>query len=426
MESAARVDPRSASEPPGGRTLRERRARAATAGAYLVQGLCFAAVLTHVPALKHKFEFTDLALSVILTAVPVVAGGGSLLAGALAPRLGSRVVLRVAGLGVCAAMVGIGLAGTRLALFVAVALFGLVLGAVDATMNMQGVAVQRWYGRSILASFHGVWSMAGIAGALATFGADRLNLSLPVALGIVAGVGAGVALGVGPFLLPLAEERAAAAPDRSAVPVEPPLPVALDEAAPAIPWRPILLIGAAVMVMYIADSATSNWSAVYLRDELHAGRGVPALGLAAYLTCQVAGRLRADRVVQRIGPVRTVAAGGAIGAIGMAVVALAPDPWLGLAGFAIVGGGLCVVVPLSFTAAGALDPTGSGVAIARVNLFNYAGFVLGAALVGAVAEAANRRWAFAVLAVLALLIVALARSFRVSTAARSARAIADL
>ncbi len=404
-------------------TRRHREARAAVAGAYLVQGLCFAAVLTQVPALKQKFGFTDGELALILLAVPVVAGGGSLLAGLLAPRLGSRPVLRVAGLGVCAAMVGIGLAGSRAALIAAVTLLGLVLGAVDATMNMQGVAVQRWYGRSILASFHGVWSLAGIAGALATAAADRLDLALPVALGVVAAVGAAIALTVGPFLLPMAQERSAISAARGRSGAEPevkrpePGGTAPDRlAAPGIPWRPIVLIGVAVMVMYIAESATSNWSAVYLRDELHAGRGVPALGLAAYLTCQVAGRLRADRVVQRFGAARTVAAGGLVGMAGMALVAVAPTPWLGIVGFAIVGAGLCVVVPLSFTTAGTLDPTGSGVAIARVNLFNYAGFVVGAALIGIVAEAAGRRWAFAVPAGLVVLVVMLARSFQMRAA----------
>src|SRR6266540_1200149 len=354
-------------------TRRHREARAAVAGAYLVQGLCFAAVLTQVPALKQKFGFTDGELALILLAVPVVAGGGSLLAGLLAPRLGSRPVLRVAGLGVCAAMVGIGL--------------------------------------------------AGIAGALATAAADRLDLALPVALGVVAAVGAAIALTVGPFLLPMAQERSAISAARGRSGAEPevkrpePGGTAPDRlAAPGIPWRPIVLIGVAVMVMYIAESATSNWSAVYLRDELHAGRGVPALGLAAYLTCQVAGRLRADRVVQRFGAARTVAAGGLVGMAGMALVAVAPTPWLGIVGFASVGAGLCVVLPLSFTPAGTLDPTGSGVAIARVNLFNYAGFVVGAALIGIVAEAAGRRWAFAVPAGLVVLVVMLARSFQMRAA----------
>jgi MFS family permease len=99
----------------------------------------------------------------------------------------------------------------------------------------------------------------------------------------------------------------------------------------------------------------------------------------------------------------------------MALVAAAPGPVLGVLGFAIVGAGLCVVVPQSFSAAGALDPTGSGAAVARVNLFNYIGFVVGAALIGAVAKGASLRWAFAVPAVLALGIVALAPAFGVAT-----------
>src|SRR5207302_2719423 len=176
---------------------------------------------------------------------------------------------------------------------------------------------------------------------------------------------------------------------------------------PRIPWVPILLIGGAVMLMYIADSATSNWGAVYLHDGLHASKSVAPLGLGAYLTCQVLGRAGADRLVRRYGPVKVVAAGGLVGAVGMTLVAVAPRPFVGVLGFAVVGAGLCVVVPQSFSAAGALDPTGNGVAIARVNLFNYVGFVVGAALIGTVAKGASLRWAFAVPAVLALGVVAL-------------------
>ena len=78
----------------------------------------------------------------------------------------------------------------------------------------------------------------------------------------------------------------------------------------------------------------------------------------------------------------------------------------------MLGLGLCVVVPQSFTAAGQLDPTGSGVAVARVNLFNYIGFVVGAALIGVVAQGSSLRLAFGVPAVLTVGIVVLARSFR--------------
>jgi MFS family permease len=165
------------------------------------------------------------------------------------------------------------------------------------------------------------------------------------------------------------------------------------------------------MAMFLAESATSNWSAVYLHDGLGAPNSVAALGVAAYLTSQVLGRTGADRAVQAFGPALTVATGAVVGAAGLAVVVAAREPWQAVTGFAVVGAGLCVVVPLAFSAAGALDRDGSGAAIARVNLFNYAGFIVGAALIGAVAEAASLRLAFAVPAVLVLGIVAAAPAF---------------
>src|SRR5205823_11763243 len=118
--------------------------------------------------------------------------------------------------------------------------------------------------------------------------------------------------------------------------------------------------------------------------------------------------------VARFGPVRAVTVGGVVGIVGLLVVVAANTPALGIAGFAILGLGLCVVVPQSFSAAGALDPAGTGVAVARVNLFNYVGFVVGAALIGTVANGASLRWAFVVPAALALVIVALAPSFAVA------------
>jgi MFS family permease len=387
---------------------RDRRARLGAAGAYFVQGLCFAGLVTRVPTLQTRFSFTDGQLTLLLLVVPVVAGVGSVLAGVLAPRIGSSLVLRVAGPVVCVAMTAVGFAPGRPVLYVAIAAFGLALGAVDATMNMQGVAVQQRYGRSILASFHGVWSIGGILGSLANAGAGRLHVHLGPNLGVIALVGLVLAIAAGPLQYRRGEAAVRAVD-------QPP-----DVPAPKIAWAPIVLVGLAVMLMYISDSATSNWSAKYLQDALTASSSVAPLGLAGYLLCQMLGRLVADWPVRRFGPVLPVAIGGLIGAGGMTLVAVARVPALAIAGFAVVGFGLCVVVPQSFSAAGALDPTGSGVAIARVNLFNYVGFVVGAGLIGAVDQAAGLRWAFLVPAILCLGIVGLAPSFRIARAAAGA------
>lgn len=381
--------------------MTDRSARAGVSAAYAMQGLCFAGLLTQVPALQRRFAFSELALTLILLVVPLVAGAGSLLAGALAPRFGSGPVLRVAGPVVCACVAATGLAGSREALYAAVASFGVAVGVVDATMNMQGVAVQRRYRRSLLLSFHGWWSLAGIAGALANAGAARLHWPLAAALGLIAAAGAVVILAAGPFLVSTSPAGTGATGPAGE-------PSTRSPARP--PWPPVVLIGLAVLVAYVAESSTANWSAVFLRDALHAGGAVAPLGLAAYLAAQLLGRTVADRAVGRFGAVPTVAAGGLISAAGLTLVATAPVPAVAIAGYAVLGAGLCVVVPLSFSAAGALDPT--GVAIARVNLFNYAGVVVGAALVGLLAEGTTLRLAFAVPAALCLAIAALAPAFR--------------
>src|SRR5258705_2625990 len=100
---------------------RDRRARVAVAGAYLVQGFCFAALLTHVGVLQEKFGFSDGELSLVLLAVPVVAGIGSVVAGLFSSRYGSSPVLRVRGPGLCVPITLVGLTRERWQLCLALA-----------------------------------------------------------------------------------------------------------------------------------------------------------------------------------------------------------------------------------------------------------------------------------------------------------------
>lgn len=392
-----------------------RRARIAASGAFAVQGLCFAGVLAQVPALRDRFGFDELQLSLILLAVPVVAGVGSLLAGALAKRTGSGILLRVGGVGVSGTVAAIGSAPTQWALFGAVGLFGLCVGVVDATMNMQGVAVQRRYGRSIMASCHAWWSVGGITGALATARTSSLDWSLELSMGAVGAAGVVLALAAGPWLLTGKVDHESV--DRAGRSRHDPLP-GQPNRAPVV-WGKVTLIGLAVMVMFVGDASASNWSTVFIRDALDASAGTAPLGLAAYLAFQLLGRIVADRVIGWLGSMSTVIIGSLVAAAGFALVAAAPTPILAIAGFALIGLGLCVVVPISFSAADALDTTGTGVVVARVNLYNYAGFVVGAALVGLIAGVVGLRWAFVLPGALVLAIVALSPVFRVADVPRT-------
>lgn len=399
-----------------GAAQRDRRGRLATAVAFFVQGLCFAVVVTRVSVLQDKFHLSNGQLTIVLLIVPVIAGVGSVLAGPLAARRGSRTVLRVAQPLVCLTLPAIGFAATLGELYLVVGLFGLLLGAVDATMNMQGAITEKRYGYSVITAFYSGWSAAGILGGLWNAAAGKLGLSLGAAFTLAAAAGLAGSLISGRLLFSKAED------------VAPVSEAAAKAAGISIPWRPIALIGIAMGCMYIGDAAVSNFSSVYMSSVQHGSKAVLPLAFAAYQTMMVAGRAIGDLTVRRFGAAAVVRAGACVAVLGLAGVVLAPSPAMAIAAFAVTGLGYCVVPPQCFSATAKLDPTGSGIAISRVNLFNYAGFVLGAALAGGVAGVAGGpagwRAAYAAPLVLTLIIVALARGFAPAPAAAAVTAAA--
>lgn len=373
-----------------------RRARLAVLVAFVVQGICFAALVTRIPSIQSKFGLSDGQLGLMVGLVPIIAGVGSVVAGSVSEKRGSRPVLRLMGPVVPIALVLTGFAPSIPLLLVALLLLGAGLGAVDASMNIQGVRIQDDLGRSVVATFYAAFSLAGLVGAvLAAFATDAMSLGAFFV--IVAVVAIPCQLAVGRFLLP-------GHPDKAEV-------VAADG---RITWRPVILVGVALMCVYIADSGASNWSAVYLNEALGSGEKVAALAYGGYALMTMIGRLVVDRTVGRVGPVRLVLLGGLLAAAAAAIVAVAPSPTVALVGFAILGLGICPAIPLAFTAAASHDPTSSGVAVARVNVFNYVGFVVGAPLIGGIAEGVGLRWAFAALVPVLLVVPLLAGYFRVA------------
>ncbi|MCQ0015685.1 MFS transporter [Actinomadura madurae] len=231
---------------------------------------------------------------------------------------------------------------------------------------------------------------------------NKLDLSLFTGFAIAAAVGVAAALATGSRLYRRAEEG------------DGPTAAELKAAGRRVPWRPILVVGAAMAVAYLADSAISSYGAKYLDDELSASDWVAPLGYVAYQITMVVSRAVADLAVRRSGAVQVVRIGGLVGIVGMFGVVAAPNAAFAIAAFALAGLGLSVIAPVSFSAAGRVDPTGLGVAVARVNIFNYVGFVLGAAVVGAIAPLSadhGLRLAFIVPSALILVVFVTAKGF---------------
>ncbi|MFD7452988.1 MFS transporter [Kitasatospora sp. NPDC059827] len=388
-----------------------RAGRAALAVSFLLQGTTFALLVTCIPEIQHRYGLSDGLLPVFLAAVPILAGVGSILSEQLVKRTGARAVLRVVQPAVCLSLAGAGLGGTLWQLALALGAFGLLVGALDASMNMLGVGLQHRYGRSIMIGFHAAFSLGGILGAAVAGLGSHYDLGLPVLFGTAAAVVAPLAVLTGTRFAGPAELGDAVRD-------------AAEAAARPIPWRPLLPLCLAMAFAYIADASVSNYSVKYLTDGLGSREDLAKLSYLGYMVAMLLGRLLGDRAVQRFGAVPVVRSGAALAALGFGLAALAPAPWAGIAAFTVLGFGICAIIPQVFAAGGRLFPADSDAAVARLNLFNYVGFLVGSPLVGAIADAGSYRWALLAPMLLVLAVLPLAERFAPAPAPRPAPAAA--
>ena len=376
-----------------------RRGRASLAFSFLAQGVAFALLVTRIPAIQDQYGVSDGQLPLFLAAVPVLAGVGSICTEQLVKRVPVSRVLRWSQPVVLLALLGVGAGDTMAELALSLAAFGLAVGALDASMNMLGVSLQRTYGRSIMLGFHAVYSLGGIVGAsLAGLGA-HWDLALFVSY-----------LPVVVVLLPAVFIGSRWYVDAAPADQVPDGAETKASSGPLV-FRLLLPLCLVMTFAYIGDSTVSNWSAKYLTDVLGSSQQVATLPYNVYMVTTLLGRSIGDFGVRRFGAVAVVRAGALVAAAGFAVVALAPGAWVGMLGFTLLGLGLCVIVPQTFAAAGRLFPGASDAAIARLNIFNYVGFLIGSPLVGALGDAWNYRGAMLVPMALVLVTLVYARSF---------------
>jgi MFS family permease len=386
-------------------TTAARRTRIAVAAAFATQGIGFAVLLTHLPAFKDRYDVGDGVVTAVVFGVALLAGAGTALADRVSRTRGSGTALHLSLATIGVAVLIIGWSPSLLPFVLGFAVYGVGVGGVDASMNMQAVALQHRYGRSILTSFHAAWSAGGIAGALYTSATEQLELSLPLVLTVAAAVILAVAYGVrGRVAATTAGVRADLVPHEH----DPP-PVGSSPGA--APWRPVLLLGLAVVCFYVADSGTSSWSSDFLHEVLGASKSVAPLAFAGYTGASLVSRLAGDHAVRRFGGPAVVRTGGVVGAAGLALVVVAESPFVAIVGFTVLGIGIGVIAPLSFAAAGELSPGNADTVVAQVNVFNYVGFIAGGVVVGLFGSAGALRGGFVVPLVLTLVIVALAPVF---------------
>jgi MFS family permease len=296
---------------------------------------------------------------------------------------------------------------------VALAAFGLCVGALDASMNMLGVSLQRAYGQSIMLGFHASYSLGGIVGACLAWSGAHWHLSLfsvygPAALVLI------------PLTLTASRWYRDSAPGDGGLLKAPDGPADAPAGAPQpgtqVVMRLLLPLCLVMAFAYIGDSTVSNWSAKYLQDTLGSSEQLSTVPYAVYMVTTLIGRSVGDFGVRRYGAAAVVRLGTVLAVAGFGVVAVAPGPWVGMLGFTLLGLGLCVIVPQTFAAAGRMFPAASDQAVARLNIFNYVGFLVGSPLVGALGDVWSYRGAMLVPLVLVAATLLYAKSFETGPA----------
>ncbi|MFE9094480.1 MFS transporter [Streptomyces sp. NPDC007264] len=371
-----------------------RRARYAVAAVFAVHGAVTGSFATRVPWIQDHAHAGPGQLGFALAFPALGASVAMPLAGRISHRFGARTALRGLLSLWTLALALPSLAPNLPTLCLALFTFGATAGMADVAMNALGVEVENRLGRSIMSGLHGLWSAGALVGSAAGtlaahLGSDaRLHHALAAAVLTVLGVAACT------WVLDLQPAEDEEPPPRF-----------------ALPPRSALLIGAIGFCAVFAEGASLDWSAVYLRDRLGSSAGLAAACTTGFTLAMAIARVAGDRVVDRYGAVRTVRVGGVLAALGGLLVVLAGRPAVAMGGFALMGLGIAVVVPLCFAAAGRSGPNPSQ-AIAGVATITYTSGLVAPGAIGTLAQATSLVVSFGLVTVLACGLAGLAGVLR--------------
>ena len=347
-----------------------RASRRAVASIFTLNGVVLASWVSHVPSVKTALRLSDGQLGTLLLAMALGAVSALSIVGWLNTRFGSRRMTLAMAVGLCLALPLPVLSPTVPAAAGALFVFGACNGALDVSMNTQAVLVEARWGQAIMSSFHGLFSLGGMLGA--TVAGLVMGAAIPAGEHVVAMMLAGLLIiaGVARWL-PHDNGQARAGP----VFVAPP--------------RDLIALGAMGFIALMAEGAIGDWSAVWLRDTLHAAPATTAAGFATFSLAMAAGRFGGDTLSRRLGAVTLLQASGWLASGGLMAGLVAGRADAAVVGCGLVGLGVANMFPVLLSLAGRRAEGDAPRALAAVTSLAYLGFLAGPPAIGMVADVAG-------------------------------------
>jgi MFS family permease len=375
-------------------TYSNRAYRAAVATLFFLQGLCFATWASRIPTIQQSLQLSDGELGLLLFALPVGSMIALPLSGWLVTRFGSKTIVVNVLIAYALLLVGIGLAQNITQTAAVLVFFGMAGNTANIAMNTQAVGVEARYGRNIMASFHGLWSLAGFIAA--GVGGYMIGNNI-IPFHHFAGVAVLMLLtlaAVFQFLLP--NEQKPATGNKIFM----------------LPDKSMLMLGLLAFFCMICEGAMFDWSGIYFKKVVNADAGWVGAGYTAFMATMAGGRFVGDYVATRFGFRRTITFSGILIATGLAIALVFPYLVSAITGFLLVGLGVSSVVPLVYSEAGKSKTLSPGVALAAVSSIGFLGFLIGPPLIGLVAGAFNLRVSFVIIAIMGLSVAVLVNKLK--------------
>lgn len=358
--------------------------------AFLIHGLVVSTWVSRIAGMKGALHLGDGTLGLSLLGAAIGSVTAIPITGALVTRYGSRQIALATCVGFCLSLVPLALTHSLAMLVPALVFYGVMAGSNDVAMNSLAVGTERLLGTPTISRFHAMFSLGGILGASLGAAAAARGVSLTAHMLAGAAITLIISAVVARLVVETRTESAHAhAPSLRRIPLS------------------LLALSTIGFCIFLSEGAIADWTAVYLKQVLHAGDGMAPVGYAVFSATMALFRFIGDAITLRIGRAWTIRAGGSIAALGLAIVVAAHTPYVALAGFAMTGAGFSSIIPLVFAAGGRVPGIGEGAGVATVSGLGYLGFLVGPPAIGFISEASSLRAGIGLLVVLSALAVVL-------------------
>jgi MFS family permease len=375
--------------------IHRRTLRIAVGVLFFMAGLCFASWASRIATVQQKMGLSDAALGAVLFSLPVGLMCSLPFSGLVITKIGSKRLLLSAIIVYGIALLSLGLAQNTFQLVICLVCYGFASNAVNISVNTQAVAAEGMYDKPIMASFHGLWSLAGFTGAgIGTFmighRVDPFHHFIIILIILFIGV-----IFASRYLYDdygVAKNEAASS-------------LSLVERLRLV--IPLLTLGSIAFCSMICEGAMFDWSVIYFKKVLIEPIALQGAGFTAFMLTMAGGRFVADWFAHRFGQKRTLQISGSLTTTGLLIAVIFPYFYTAMAGFLLVGAGVSSVVPMVFSAAGKSKTMSPGVALAAVSTIGFIGFLVGPPVIGFIAGLATLRASFVFIAVMGTSVVVL-------------------